>query len=532
MTAAPVLVAGGELASVNPATLELVGSVPVTSPGSIPDLVRAAQAAHEGWAQRSHGERARLLLSVADVLLDRMDELAALITAETGKPLVESYAAELLVSLEHLTWLAGSSAAVLSPERVRYRQVYLRHKRGWLVPRPVGVIAVIAPWNFPLAVPLTQVATAVAAGNAVIVKPAEETPLVGRWVGEAFRLAGAPEGLVTVAQGPGEDAGEALVAAPGVGRVIFTGSASTGRHVAVAAAQRLCPVTLELGGKDPMLVFADADLERAAGGAAWAAFTNCGQVCAGVERIYVEDRVHDAFVTRLLARARGLTIGRGDDPATDLGPLVSEEARARVESVVSDALGAGASLLTGGSRPHLDLPGWFHEPTVVSIADNSHDIAREEVFGPVVTVASFESEDEAVGLANDSRYGLGASVWTRDRDRARRVASQLHAGSVWTNDHAYSYGACQASWGGVKESGYGRTHSKYGLLECSTITFVDRDSGRVNVPWWYPYGNDAVEGFRGVMQVLGRRGLVPRATAGWRHRRGLLRLGRRYLSRP
>ena len=532
MTASPGLVAGGELASVNPATLEPLGAVSVTAPEGIPELVRAARVAQEHWAQTSMRERATLLLRAADVVLDRMDELAALITAESGKPLVEAYTAELLVSVEHLAWLAANASSILRPERVRYPQPYLKHKRGWLEPRPTGVVAVIAPWNFPLAVPFTQAATAVVAGNAVIAKPAEETPLVGEWIEQIFRLAGAPEGLVTVVQGPGDTVGEALVAAPGVGRVIFTGSDATGRRVAVAAAERLCPVTLELGGKDPMLVFADADLRRAAEGAVWASFTNCGQVCAGVERIYVDQGVHDAFVERLVERARGLRIGRGDEPATELGPLVSGEARGRVEAAVAGALGAGATLLTGGGRPALDLPGWFHEPTVVSLADNGYDIAHEEIFGPVVTVAPFRSEEEAVRLANDSRYGLGASVWTRDLARARRVGSRLQAGSVWTNDHAYSYGACQASWGGVKDSGYGRTHSRYGLLECSTITFVDRDSGRINVPWWYPYDGDAVDGFRGVLEVIGRRGPVPRVSAAWRHRRSLLGLGRRYRSRP
>ncbi len=260
--------------------------------------------------------------------------------AESGKPIVEAFTSELFVCLDNLLWLGGNLERALQDERLRVRQLHLRHKRPRVRYRPVGVVGIVSPWNFPLGVPLTQVATAVAAGNGVVLKPSELTPLTGAWVEELFRRAGSPGGLVRVVQGPGMSTGEALVRQHGIDKLVFTGSPATGRLVARAAAERLCPVTLELGGKDPMLVLDDADLERAVAGALWASFTNCGQVCAGVERIYVAREVHDEFVHRLAAAARALRIGRGADPTVDIGPLVTDVQRERVEDLVADAVGA------------------------------------------------------------------------------------------------------------------------------------------------------------------------------------------------
>src|SRR5438128_237081 len=530
MPAPAELVVEGELRSLNPATLEVVGSVRRPDPGKLPEVVARAGEAQARWAETSLDAQRRLVLDAARVLLDRMDELAALVTAETGKPLVESYTAELLVSVENARWVAAAAPRVLQVERAPFPQLYLKHKRGFLVYEPLGAVAVISPWNFPLAIPFTQAVAAVAAGNAVVVKPSELTPLSGAWVERAFAEAGAPEGLVQTVQGPGDEVGDALVRAPGIAKVFFTGSTRVGRRIGVACAELLRPVTLELGGKDPMLVLADADLPRAVEGALWGAFSNCGQVCAGVERIYVARERFDEFARALARRAGELRLGRGDDPATELGPLVSEGQRARVEDLVAEAQERGAEALCGGRRPDVGLPGWFFEPTVLAGGDGSARLEREEVFGPVVTVAPFADEEEAVALANSTRFGLGASVWTRDLARARRLAACLAAGSVWTNEVAYSYGAGRASWGGVKESGLGRTHSKHGLYACTQVKFVDSDRGRVPAPWWYPYGPLAADAFRGALGVLYGDGAGGRLGAAWHHRRGLAHLARRYLS--
>jgi succinate-semialdehyde dehydrogenase/glutarate-semialdehyde dehydrogenase len=313
-----------ELRSVNPATLEELGTVALSPPEEVAEAVVEARLVGERWAQSSFAERRALLGAVAQETLARADLLAATVTAESGKPLVESYTAELFVALDNLVWAGSNAPRVLRPERLRFPQPHLRHKRGWLLYEPMGVIAVIPPWNFPLGIPLTQAAFAVAAGNAVVLKPSELTPLSGAWVERLFREAGAPEGLVRVVQGRGET-GEALVKARGVAKVVFTGSGEVGRKVAAAAGERLRPVTLELGGKDPMVVFADADLDRAVAGALGEALPNCGQVRSAVRRIYVEQSLR-----RSSGSCAGETAARSRRQAgRQLGPWSPGAPRAR-----------------------------------------------------------------------------------------------------------------------------------------------------------------------------------------------------------
>jgi acyl-CoA reductase-like NAD-dependent aldehyde dehydrogenase len=501
-----------ELRVVNPATLELVGTVTTTDPAAVQEVVTETRLAQEAWGDTPLVDRCRLLLDVAETVLERAEEIADTVIAETGKPRVEAFTTELFPALDALAWLAKQAPRLLEREPVRYPQLHLKHKRASLHYEPIGVVGVIAPWNFPFAIPFTQTAYALAAGNAVVLKPSELTPLSGAFVGQLFAEAGAP---VRVAQGDGA-VGEALVKARGLGKVLFTGSAEVGRLVAASAGKRLVPVTLELGGKDPMIVLDDADLARAVDGALWGAFVNCGQVCSGVERIYVQGALYEPFVEELARKAREL----------DLGPLISEDQRDTVAELVDDAVARGARALVG-ARPS-ERPGWFYEATV--LVDVPHDarIEHDEAFGPVVTVARVADDEQAIRAANDSAFALGASVWTRDADRARRTAHRLRAGTVWHNDHAYSYASSQAAWGGRGESGFGRTHSKHGLYDLTSPKFVDRDPGRVPVPWWFPYDEQAADAFRGVLGALYSDGLRARARAAWRERRALLALARRY----
>ena len=525
MAATSELTVRAELRSIDPATLELVGTVPVTPVEELPAVVAEAAATQAVWARSSFAERRAFLRRLRALLLERMDEIASTVTRETGKPLLEAYGADVLVAADTLRWLERNAGRVLRDERVRM-PLYLSYKRGRVVHDPLGVVAVISPWNLPFAIPFTQAAAALAAGNAVVVKPSELAPLSGALVEELVAAAGAPPGLVRVVQGDGE-VGAALVSAPGVAKVFFTGSAAAGRHVASAAAELLRPVALELGGKDAMVVLGDADLDRSVEGALWGSFTNCGQICSGVERLYVAAPLYEHFVERLAERARGLRIGRGDDVDTDLGPLISEEARAKVEGLVADAVEHGAEALCGARRPDVGLPGWFYEPTVLAGGTRGRRLERDEVFGPVVAVEPFADDDEAVRLANDTPFGLGASVWSRDPARARAIASRLDAGSVWTNDSAYSYALGGAPWGGVKSSGFGRSHGRLGLLELTQARFVDADRGRLRAGWWYPYDEGGVEGLRAVAHTFYGGG----AAAPWRGRRGLAALTRRALDR-
>jgi succinate-semialdehyde dehydrogenase/glutarate-semialdehyde dehydrogenase len=522
VSAGPDVVAR-ELVSVDPATLDTVGRVPITRSEELAEVISEARMTQARFALEPLDARRRLLEGVAHAIVDDDEAIARTIVAESGKPLAEAYVHDLIVAADSCTWLAANLAGVLEEEHFRFSQLVLRHKRGAIRHDPLGVVAVVSPWNFPLALPLRHAAAAVAAGNAVVVKPSELAPLSGAWVEELFRRAGAPPGLVRVVQG-GASVGDELVRHRGISGVVFTGSSDVGRLVAQAAAERLRPAVLELGGKDPMLVLEDADLERAVAGALWGSFTNCGQACAGVERIAVAPSLHDAFVERLVSRTAELRIGHGADPLVELGPLVSEAHRARFEDIVADAVARGAEVVTGGTRPQTALPGWFHQPTVIVGEPLDAGIRSQELFGPAVVVVEKDNDREMVHWANDSPFGLGASVWSRDHDRAGAISARLDAGMVWVNDHAYSFGAGQAPWAGRRASGLGTTTSRHGLYALSRPGFSDADRGRLTPGWWYPYSDRAVDGFRGVLGGLYGDGLGRRAERLWSHRRGLAHL--------
>jgi len=493
-TAAP------ELVSVNPATLEPVGAVRRTDPGKLPQVVAAARAAQEQWRAAGSTARAAVLRAAARDVRSHADEIADSIVAETAKPRTEAIAGELYTAVDHALWLAKHAPRVLADERVRFNQLHLKTKKAWLVYEPLGVVAAITPWNIPFGIPFSVVANAVAAGNAVVLKPSELTPLTAEWVPRLFEEAGAPQGLVQLVQGEAP-VGEALVAEPGIAKVFFTGSVAVGRRVAAGAGARGCPVVLELGGKDPLVVFADADLDRAVAGALFASFLNAGQACVSTERIYVERPAYDEFAQRLEEAARALKLG------TDVGPLISERQRDTVER------------LSPVQRPARD--GWFLEPTVVRGA-----LPDEEIFGPVVTVEPFDGEDGAVQRANDSEFGLAASVWSRDLAKADRVARRIEAGMVWVNDFGYSFATGQASWGGVKSSGFGRTSSKHGLYECVQVKYLDSERGRLRPAWWFPYDEETERALRAALDVLYGEGLE-RWRAAWRNRGALRHIVKR-----
>jgi succinate-semialdehyde dehydrogenase/glutarate-semialdehyde dehydrogenase len=517
--AAAPAIATGRLVSVDPATLAPLGEVEVATDAGVRAAVEEAREAQRAWAATSAAVRARVLADTAKTLANRAREIALLCTHESGKPLVESLSGEVFASLEALRWLVRSGPRILADEPLRAAlwQPELWLKRGRVRYDPVGVVGIIGPWNFPLAIPLTQAAFALAAGNGVVLKPAGQTPLVGAVVAELFADGGAPPGLVQVVQG-GAEMGEALVHS-GCDKLFFTGATATGRRVAAAAAEHLLPTVLELGGKDPMLVLDDADLDRAVDGVLWASFLNAGQVCAAVERVYVAEPLYEGFVERLAARASSLRLGRGDDPATDMGPLIDADRLRFVEAAVEAARSGGAQVVAGGEPVDVGLPGHFFAPTVLAGAPAPDD---DEVFGPVVSVAPAADDEEALALAEAGPYALGASVWTRDAARGEALARRLRAGSVWINDHAYSYARPQAPWGGAGASGHGRTHSRHGLYECTHIRYLERDAGRLRDPWWRPYGPRSVEFMETTIEALHGPGLARRARAVWAGRGALL----------
>ena len=476
---------GGARTVVDPAGGAAFAEVSLLDAQQAAEAVAAARQAFPAWAALGYAPRGRLLLRLGQAIVDEGDALAALIAREQGKPAAEAHLAEIVPALAALKHLALGAEDALREESVDSAVPLLVHKDARLMHVPIGVVLVITPWNYPFAISLSGVATALAAGNTVVLKPAPATTLIGLRIGELCRRAGIPDGVVNVVAADDAVAG-ALVEDPRVGKVVFTGSVATGRKIMAAAARNLTAVVLELGGKDAAVVCRDADLDRAARGIVWGAFMNAGQTCASVERVYVEQPVAEAFVARVVDEARRLRVGDPASPETDMGPLTLERQRRVVEEHVQDAVARGAKVLLGGART--EGPGWFYPPTVLVGVDHTMRVMREETFGPVLPIMAVSSVDEALALANDSEYGLTASGWTRDPETARRLQEGLNAGVVTINDCLYTFGEPTAPWGGVKHSGVGRVHGLAGLREMTQLKYVSRDTGRGPMLWWYPYG--------------------------------------------
>jgi acyl-CoA reductase-like NAD-dependent aldehyde dehydrogenase len=495
----------GELESFNPATGERVGSVPTITPDQVQGIVDDVGEVQPFWAQLSLPERASYLRRTAQVLLDHSDEIAELITTEQGKPRLESYTMEVLPTVDLLHWCADNGPKILAQEPVRYPQILMKQKKSAFSYEPIGVVGVIAPWNYPWSIPFGEVAIALMAGNGVVLKPASLTPLIGQRIQETFERAGLPQGLVQTVHGGGA-VGQALVESS-AGKVFFTGSVEVGRRVGEECARRMKGSVLELGGKDPQIVCADANLANAISGAVWGGFANAGQTCSGIERVYVLDEVADRFIDGVVRKAIALTVGDPAEWNTEIGPMVSREQYELVNELVDDAIASGAKRLCGGPVEVPGFSGHFIAPTVLTDVTHDMRIMREEIFGPVLPIVRVGSEDEAIELANDSQFGLGASVWTLDRDKGERIAHRIQAGMVWINDHSYTHGTCQCAWGGVKDSGLGRSHSKFGFYECVNIKMLSWEPSRMADAWWQPYDEVLGTAIRASMRLIyGRNG--------------------------
>jgi len=494
--------------SVNPATGEVLREVECASDGDVLAAVGRARAAQVAWAELGIRRRIRVLHEFQAKLHSRKSEIADAIKLEAGKPAAEALVTEVLVVLDAARFLIDNAWRLLQDEPVPHGNLATKLKSGRLVREPHGVIGIISPWNYPFSIPATETLAALVAGNTVVLKPSELTPLVALELASLLHVAGVPEDVFQVVVGDGS-AGAALVRSP-IDKLVFTGSVATGKRIAAAAAERLLPVVLELGGKDPMLVLDDADVDVASSAAVWGAFVNAGQTCLSVERCYVHRSLCEKFLAACAEKAKKLRVGHGEDCETDIGPMIHERQLQIVEAHVEDARAHGARILAGGTRfPELGK-NFFH-PTL--LADVTHDmrIMREETFGPVLPVMAFGSDDEAVNLANDSEYGLAASVWTRNRQRGERLARRIHAGIVMVNDVVSCFGISEAPHGGVKASGLGRTHGRFGLDEMVRLKYLDVDlTPAMKKVWWYGYGQSFRRQMEGFLDMQFARGLGAR----------------------
>jgi acyl-CoA reductase-like NAD-dependent aldehyde dehydrogenase len=498
-----------EIVSLNPATGEEVGRAPLRSADDIRAAVERARRAQKDWAKLDYSERGAYILRARDIALGAMDEIAELVSNEMGKPAAEAISMEIVPTLDLMTYFARRTRQLLRPRKIDIGQYGLIGRSSRIIYHPLGVVGIISPWNFPWAIPLGEVVMALMAGNSVVLKPSELTPLTGLKIGEVFRRAGLPEGLLEIVTGDGTT-GAALVEAD-VNKIMFTGSVQTGKRVAEAAARRLIPVVLELGGKDPMIVLEDADISMAASGAVWGAFANAGQACASVERCYVHEGVAEKFIKQVVAETKNLRqqfIGENNGERTDIGAMSSEMQLKTVERHVNEAREKGAQILTGGERANNEH-GHFFPPTVLTDVNHEMTIMREETFGPVLPVMTFKTEDEVIRLANDSVFGLTASVWTGDTRRGQRIAERIEAGTVTINEVLYTHGIAQTPWGGVKQSGIGRTHGRAGLLELVAPQHIHVNRfARIRDLWWFPYTPRGEQAFRALARHFASRSPV------------------------
>jgi len=479
-------IAARKVVSVNPATGELLRELSCATDSEVHAAVARAHAGQQKWNELGIRSRVDILRRFQQHLHHRKSDIAGLITREAGKPVVEALLTEILVVLDAVRFLADNAYTLLRDQPLPHGNLTMKTKSGRILHEPYGVIGIISPWNYPFSIPATEALAALVAGNCVILKPSEFTSLTALELASLLHDAGVPQDAFQVVVGDGAT-GAALLNSE-IDKLIFTGSLATGKRIAHAAASRLLPVVLELGGKDPMVVLEDADLEVASSGAVWGALVNAGQTCLSVERCYVHRSLYDRFLEACVCKTGQLRVGDGMNPETDIGPMIHERQLKIVEAQVEDAIARGARILAGGSRLPEVGPN-FYAPTVLADVTHEMRIMREETFGPVLPVMLFDNDEEAVRLANDSEFGLAASVWTRDRSHGEAIAQRIQAGTVMINDVVSCFGISEAPHGGVKASGIGRTHGRFGLEEMVRIKYVDSDRlPNMKKLWWYPYG--------------------------------------------
>jgi len=469
------------------ATGVLLGEVPIATPDEVRKTVARARRAQEAWGLLPIAERCERMLRFRNAIVDRSEEIVDLLTRETGKPRHEALGHEVIAVADLTTFYATRAEKLLAPRPIEVH--LLKHRRAYVHYAPRGVVGIISPWNFPFSIALGDSICALLAGNAVVVKPSEVTPLIVQKAKEIWDATGLPEDLFQVVHGYGP-VGSALIDS-GVDKIVFTGSVSTGKRVAAACGERLIPCTLELGGKAALIACADCDVERTARAIVFGGFANSGQVCVSVERVLAHEQIHDRLLERVVGLVAELRQGDPTAETVDVGAITFPKQIEVAEAHLRDAIEKGAELRTGGKRR--PGPGMFFEPTVLAHCTPQMTVMREEIFGPIVPFMKVASDDEAIELANDSHLGLNAYVFTKDTDRGCRIAERVRAGSVMVNDVLINHAMPETPFGGVKHSGIGRVHGEDALRDMSEARHVNVN--RIPLPsrdpLWFPYTPEA-----------------------------------------
>lgn len=489
--------------STNPATGEILGHTKLNTEDELKKMISTARKAQKEWESAGISERVSRVKAVRDYLIENADKIAETISRDNGKTRVDAIATEVFPASMAVSFYCKNAKKFLSDQKLRAGSIMLVNKRSKIVRVPYGVVGIISPWNYPFSIPFSEVVMGLLAGNAVILKTATETQMVGQTLKQAFEYANLSPGIFNFINLPGKIAGDAFLEA-GIDKIFFTGSVAVGKYLMEKAGKTLTPISLELGGNDAMIVCEDADPYRSAMGALWAGFQNAGQSCGGVERIYVHKKVYNDFMNILKNKIENLRVGYDEQFDSDMGCMTTEKQVKTVKSHVNDALKKGAKVFAESKIPsNGNLKNFL--PAMV-ITDVNHDMAlmRDETFGPVVGVMKFSNYDEAIRLANDSYLGLTGSVWTKSSSRGESIARKIKAGVVTINDHLMSHGMAETPWGGFKHSGIGRTHGRMGFDEMTQPLVIVKDIlpfAKKNL-WWHPFNKNLYNGLKGAMNLL------------------------------
>jgi len=474
----------------NPATLQEIGRTRHTDLARFPEIFASARAAQAHWKETSFDERKKHIMKMRRYILDHADELAQIVSSENGKSRVDALATEVIPCAMAATWYAKKAKSHLKPKKLSASSLLFFNKKNMLIRVPLGVVGIISPWNYPLSIPFGEVVMGLMAGNAILLKTAAVTTLVGKAIEKIVEAGELPAGLFHLIVGSGSAVSRGFFENK-IDKIFFTGSVPTGKTLMAEAAKTLTPLSLELGGKDPMIILEDADLERAANGAAWAGYQNAGQSCGGIERIYVQETVYDRFLSLLADKTISIRHGADSDFNVDMGSMTTADQLETVSRQVSAAVKSGAKIVAQ-SHAAANQKGYFYPATLMTDVNHSMELMREETFGPVLPVMKFHTIEDAVRMANDSSMALTSSIWTKDVSRGRKIAERIEAGVTTINDHLYTHGQSETPWGGWKDSGLGRTHSELGLHEMTHPKLVNWDTlpfAKRNI-WWYPFSKN------------------------------------------